>query len=219
MQSRYSLAVTVGAALILSACFDSNRRMGGYAGAGVDNSALNQQPAISGSPPRSIREGEAYDFMPSASDPDGDTLEFKISRKPGWATFDRATGRLSGTPDSEDVGNYTNIQISVTDGKVSAELPNFDVSVNQIAFGTATLSWTPPTENADGSTLTDLAGYRIYYGRNVDNLSETIVVNNPGLTMYVVENLWQAKWYFSITSVNSRGVESRRSPTATKTVS
>ncbi len=51
---------------------------------------------------------------------------------------------------------------------------NFDITVNQIALGSATLSWKPPTENADGSALTNLAGYRIYYGRNRDNLTESV---------------------------------------------
>ncbi|MGH8249946.1 MAG: putative Ig domain-containing protein [Steroidobacteraceae bacterium] len=217
MHSKIPLVVTTAAALVLSACFESdhrNRQVGGG-----NEPAANQQPTISGSPPPSIREGEAYDFMPTASDPDGHTLEFRINRKPRWASFDRATGRLTGTPDGGDVGSYTNIRITVTDGWASAELPDFDVRVDQIGFGTATLSWMPPTENADGSTLTDLAGFRIYYGRNVSNLTETVVVNNPGLTRFVVENLSQAKWYFSMTSVNSQGVESQRSPTATKTVS
>ena len=43
----------------------------------------------------------------------------------------------------------------------------------------------PPSENADGSVLTDLAGYRIYYGRNPDNLTQVVVLDNPGLTRYV----------------------------------
>jgi hypothetical protein len=30
--------------------------------------------------------------------------------------------------------------------------------------GQATLSWDPPTTNVDGTPLTDLAGYKVYYG-------------------------------------------------------
>ena len=81
------------------------------------SSALNQAPTITGAPPASILEGELYEFTPNASDPDGDDLEFSISRKPEWADFNRATGRLSGTPGAGDVGNFTNIVISVSDGK------------------------------------------------------------------------------------------------------
>lgn len=216
MQSILRLTTTFGTALLLSACFvdDDNRR----ADDGEDPTALNSAPTISGSPPPSILEGQPYEFTPTASDVDGDTLEFTIARKPSWASFDRTTGRLAGTPDSEDVGNFTNIGISVSDGTVSAALTAFDITVNQIALGQATLSWNPPTANSDGSTLTDLSGYRIYYGRNRDNLTEVVVLNNPGLTRYVVENLSPARWYFSMTSRNSEGVESVRSALAAKTI-
>jgi hypothetical protein len=218
MQSKLPLAWILGAALLLGGCFDEldddeSNHLGGGSG-----SALNQAPTIAGSPPANILEGEFYEFRPSASDPDGDTLEFSIARKPAWAQFDKASGRLWGTPGADDVGSFTNIGISVSDGKAKASLAEFDVSVNQIAAGAATLSWNPPTENADGSSLTDLAGYRIYYGRNRDNLTQTVVLNNPGLTRYVLENLTPARWYFSMTSVNDDGVESARSQVASKTI-
>jgi hypothetical protein len=215
MQSKFPLVCVLGAALILSACFESDDSKRN----GNGNIALNQAPTITGSPPPSILEGQSYEFIPTASDPDGDTLEFTIARKPAWASFDRATGRLWGTPATEDAGNFTNVGISVSDGTVSAALADFDITVNQIAVGSASLSWTPPTENADGSVLSNLAGYRIYYGRNASNLTETVVLTNAGLTRYVVDNLSPAKWYFSMTSVNSNGVESDRSGTASKTIS
>ena len=129
------------------------------------------------------------------------------------------TGRLTGTPGAADVGNFTNIAITVSDGEASAALSNFDITVDAVAFGTATLSWNPPTENIDGSALTDLSGYRIYYGRSETQLNRTVVIDNPGLTRYVVENLAQANWHFAMTSVNAEGVESRRSPTVRKTIS
>jgi hypothetical protein len=80
------------------------------------------------------------------------------------------------------------------------------------------LSWFPPTQNADGSALTDLAGYRIYYGRKVDALNQVITLRNPGLTRLVIEDLTSATWHFSMTSFNSSGTESERSPTVSKTV-
>ena len=179
----------------------------------------NQAPTISGSPTARIQEGIAFEFAPTASDPDGDTLEFTISRKPSWASFDGATGRIWGTPQAADVGNFTNIGISVSDGTDSAALPDFDITVDQISLGSFTLAWQPPTENVDGSTLTNLAGYRIYYGRSSNRLDQIITVSNPGLTRYVVENLASATWYFAMTAVNSAGTESGRSATASKTIS
>ena len=76
--------------------------------------------------------------------------------------------------------------------------------------GSATLSWYPPTENADGSYLDDLAGYRIYYGTNAKSLDLSITIDNPGLTRYVIENLSPAMWHFVMTSVNAKGAESSR---------
>jgi hypothetical protein len=91
--------------------------------------------------------------------------------------------------------------------------------VEQIASGTATLSWMPPTENTDGSALTDLAGYKVYYGRSPDSLTQVANIANAGLTTYVIENLSPATWYFSMTSYNSTGIESSRSTAVSKTIS
>jgi hypothetical protein len=215
MNLKLRLVGVLGVALLLSACFDLDSS--GHKN-GDGNTTLNQAPMITGAPSASILEGKLYVFKPDASDPDGDELEFSISRKPEWADFNPATGRLSGTPGAGDVGNFTNIVISVTDGKDTSNLAAFDISVNQIAVGQATLSWMPPTENADGSTLTDLAGYRIYYGTNPNNLNNVAVLNNPGLSRYVVENLTPARWHFTMTSVNSEGVESARSAATSKTI-
>jgi hypothetical protein len=222
MNSKLAVALVAVATFSLSGCFvdelDSDSKKGA-----VDNpdppAAVNQAPTIAGAPPRSVVEGEFYEFIPNAADPDGDTLEFSISRKPSWANFDRATGRLSGTPGADDVGNFTNIGITVSDGDEAASLSNFDITVDAIAMGSATLSWNPPTENVDGTALTDLAGFRIYYGRDETQLTRTVVVSNPGLTRYVVENLGPANWYFAMTSVNASGVESRRSPIVSKSIS
>jgi hypothetical protein len=77
--------------------------------------------------------------------------------------------------------------------------------------GTATLDWTPPTENSDGSSLTNLAGYTVYYGTSADTLTESVKISNPGLTAYTVSNLTSGTWYFAVTSYSSTGVESIRS--------
>jgi hypothetical protein len=224
--NKFPLALTIGFAVILGGCFEErgNNNFGsggtGTSGpGGEDPPAFNQAPTISGSPPPAVLEGEVYEFAPTASDPDGDSLTFRITRKPRWATFNPTTGQLSGTPQKEDVGNFTNIQISVSDGQLTASLKDFDVTVDQVAAGTVTLSWFPPTHNSDGTALTDLTGYRIYYGRNPHTLQRTIVLDNPGLSSYLVENLPPAVWHFAMTSVNSRGVESNRSSTVSKTIS
>ena len=80
------------------------------------------------------------------------------------------------------------------------------------------MSWTPPTENTDGSPLTDLAGYKIRYGTSPGNYNNTITINNPGLTSYLIDNLASADWYFVMTSFNASGIESSFSTEVSKTI-
>lgn len=86
-------------------------------------------------------------------------------------------------------------------------------------MGAATLSWNAPLANMDGSTLVNLAGFKIYYGRSADALDRAISVNNASISTYVVENLTSGTWYFGVAAVNSLGVESPLSNIASKTIS
>jgi hypothetical protein len=85
-------------------------------------------------------------------------------------------------------------------------------------IGNATLSWEAPTTDTNGGALTNLAGYRIYYGLNRSDLSETISVNTTGLQTYVVENLGTGTWYFAVRAVTNTGVESALSDVVSKTI-
>ena len=78
----------------------------------------------------------------------------------------------------------------------------------QVGSGSATLSWTPPMLNSDGSPLTDLASYKIYYGNESGNYHTSIQIDNPGMAIYVVEYLTPNTYYFVMTSINNNGIES-----------
>jgi hypothetical protein len=213
-------AVTLLGILTLSACNEDSES--GTApvkppdGGGGSGSA-NNAPTITGTPPASVKVGETYSFHPDASDSDGDTLTFSIQAKPSWASFDSATGALSGTPQAGDEGPYDDISIVVSDGWANDSL-DFAVTVNQHQPGSATLSWMSPTLNTDGSALTDLAGYRIHYGVTEGDYTEQIHVDNPGLTTYVVDDLSPNTYYFVVTAINVAGFESDFSAVAVVTV-
>ena len=171
----------------------------------------NSPPVISGTPATQAIVGSAYQFVPTATDPDGDTLTFSIANRPAWSAFNNTTGELSGTPSIGDTGNYSNIRISVSDGTETALLPAFAIDVIQSSNGTAELTWTAPTQNEDGTTLTDLAGFKIYYGTASGNYTSEITIDNPSVTTYLVENLAPNTYYFVATAVDSGGEESRYS--------
>ena len=180
----------------------------------------NSPPTITGTPPTSVEVGTNYSFLPTANDPDGDSLTFSIAGLPAWAAFDSTTGSLSGTPAVGDENVYSNIMIGVSDGEFTDSLGPFSIDVLSSGTGTGsvTLNWTAPTQNEDGSTLTDLAGYTIYWGTTPGNYTDTTTINNPGITTFTVDGLAPGTYEFVATSLNAAGIESTYSNPATKTV-
>lgn len=181
--------------------------------------AENRPPVISGAPSTSVDVGSEYSFRPTASDLDEDSLTWSIKGKPDWASFSRSTGELSGTPRTSDAGTHANIRISVSDGEATSEMTPFSITVRDPNAATAsvTIDWTPPTENEDGSTLTDLRGYRIYWGTTPGVHPNSVMVNDPGATQHVVGNLSPGTYEFVATAINSSGMESRVSNAITRT--
>jgi len=178
----------------------------------------NPPPTISGAPATSANAGTAYSFTPTASDPNGNALTFSIQNPPSWASFNTQSGNLSGTPGSGDAGTYSNIIISVSDGTSTASLAAFSIIVTQVANGSATVSWSAPTQNTDGSALTNLAGFNIYYGTSASNLNQSVQIANPGLTTYALGNLAPGAWYFAVNAYTTAGAESALSSIASKTI-
>jgi hypothetical protein len=179
-------------------------------------------PTISGTPTTTAQAGTAYSFTPNASSSSGKTLSFSIQNKPSWATFSIATGKLSGTPGSSDVATDANIIISVSDGTLSAALPAFTIKVAAAAgtptVGSATLHWAAPTQNTDGSALTNLTGYVISYGMSATMLSQTVSITSAATTSYTIQNLGAGTWYFAVTSQTAAGVQSTLSSVVSKTI-
>jgi hypothetical protein len=173
--------------------------------------AVTTSPSISGTPSGAVVADRAYSFTPTAADTDGGALTFSVQNAPSWATFNRGTGELSGTPTVANVGIFSKIILSVSDGTHIASLAQFSIAVTEMALGHATLTWVPPTQNTDGTALTNLAGYRIYYGNQANELTQTIQINTAGTTDYVIGNLTPGIWYFAISAFSSAQTESAES--------
>ncbi|MFC3031623.1 tandem-95 repeat protein, partial [Pseudoalteromonas fenneropenaei] len=95
----------------------------------VTVNSVNDIPIISGSATTSVNEDTSYQFTPSASDVESSNLSFSIANQPSWASFNTATGTLSGVPGNSDVGVYNGIVITVSDGVDTASLPAFSITV------------------------------------------------------------------------------------------
>ncbi len=83
-----------------------------------------------------------------------------------------------------------------------------------------TLSWSPPTENSDGSSLNDLAGYTLHYGTASQDYTGTIEITSPTETSYVVSDSTfpPGTYYFAISAYNAQQVSSSMSGEVSVTI-
>jgi len=196
-----------GAAVTSSAATSSST-----AASGQSNSA----PQISGTTVSSVKANDMFSFKPAATDVNGDALSFQIQNKPVWATFNTVTGQLSGKPTAENIGTFANIVISVSDGVATATLPAFSISVTKNAVNTATLSWTAPSQNTDGTAISDLAGYTIVYGTSQNALDQSVRIDNATASTWSMDNFPSGTYYFAVKAFTASGIESSLSGVVSK---
>jgi hypothetical protein len=83
-----------------------------------------------------------------------------------------------------------------------------------------TLSWSPPTQNSNGSSLTNLAGYTLHYGTASQDYTGSIEITSPTETSYVVSNsnFPPGTYYFAISAYNAQQVSSSLSSEVSVTI-
>jgi len=180
-------------------------------------STANHAPSISGQVVDSVRVGEAYDWKPTAADQDGDSLSFTAVNLPPWASLDPSSGQITGTPGQGDVGIYESITITVADAKQQSATAPFSITVIENG-AVASLQWETPASKQDGSPLDDLAGFRILYGRNSDDLDKSVLIGNASTTSYEFDSLSSGIWYFAVVAVSAGGLEGPPTTVASKSI-
>jgi len=198
---------------------------------------------LGGAPPTTVTVGDPYYYAPTVSQ-GGGPISFSIQGQPAWLSFDTQTGALAGTPAAADVGVSGGIIITAANSVNTVSVGPFSIEVDPApsptppptpapptpapptpgpptpapTTGSATLDWSPPTENADGSPLTNLAGYYVHYGTSDTSLTQTIDVADASATTYVVSGLTSGTYYFAVSAYNSLGFEGAWSNIAGKTL-
>lgn len=132
------------------------------------------------------------------------------SQSSSSAQSSSATAAVGSGPSS---GNSAANSAGSSDGSGSGTTAGNPPSVAGV-----TINWMPPTENTDGTALTNLAGYNIHYGTASGALTQTISISNPGIATYVVQNLTPGTYYFAVAAVNASGTESPLSAEVSATV-
>lgn len=165
---------------------------------------------VSGVPPETAVVGEPYEFVPTVANAILPDLQFAYINRPSWSESYRRSGAIMGTP--SEPGVFSDIQIEAWDGVhfgISAPFTITVVAPGSRSSGSVTLRWVRPTENIDGSALTNLAGYLIRYGTSAAALNARVRVESADSTTAEIENLSPGKWYFEVAGITDANLQGR----------
>lgn len=96
----------------------------------------NMPPVIDGEPAPSIEVGVDYFFKALSTDDPEQDLIYTIENAPSWMTLNQCSGEIFGTPLAENIGVFSDIQLSVSDGQYTSTLPSFSISVTPKVYKT-----------------------------------------------------------------------------------
>ncbi len=220
------MAALLAASIIVVGCSDDDSTTASNSTSGSTSSSTGSTapPApetitLQGTPPTTVEAEANYYFEPKRS-ASSSMVTFKATGLPTWAHLDSSTGALSGIPGLHDEGTSGHIVITASNDTSSTSMAPFVIKVTAPAAsnGSVLLSWQAPTENVDGTPISNLAGYHIYYGKDAEDLTSTITVNSASTTSYVVKGLEDGAYYFSVVAFNTDGLVSGKSNLADQMV-
>lgn len=159
----------------------------------------------------SIAKETTQQFTATGIYSDGTALD--LTAQVVWSASDTSVTTIStsGLAASVAAGSAT---ITAVFGSISGTTSLTVTSAT--TAGSATLAWDAPTTNIDGTPLTDLTGYKIYFGTSSGNYTSVIDVGN--ITTYTVSNLSSGTYYFAVRSYDASGIESDFSNEASKSI-
>jgi trimeric autotransporter adhesin len=132
----------------------------------------------------------------------------------GW-TGSLATGGAKATGAVNATTTYT---LSCTGTGGTATQSAIVAVTTSTSGGTATVTWVAPTINTDGTPVTNLSGYTIYYGTSQSDLTQSVVVSGAATLNYEVNGLASGTWYFAVAADASDGTQSAMSNVGSKTL-
>jgi hypothetical protein len=161
---------------------------------------------------RSIAAGSTQQFIATGTFSDSTTQD--LTAQVTWNSSNTGVSTISTSGLAAGAAGGT-VTITATSGSISGTATLTVTAVT--TTGSATLSWAAPATNTDGTALTDLAGYKIYYGTASSNY--TTVINVGNMLSYTINNLASGHtYYFAVTAYDSTGLESGYSAEASKTL-
>jgi hypothetical protein len=201
--------VTLLLALALASCGSGSATMGTSPAASQATSTLALAITSPTTAPSMVTTDSSLTLAGTAT---GDSAIVEIT----WQNDRGGSGTANGT-DAWQTGTIAlqlgdnRITVTATDTTGAKSALTIVVTRESGQTGSVTLSWSAPTARTDGSPLTNLAGYHIYYGRMSGTYDYSIKINNAGILTYVVDGLVAGDWYFAMDAYDTGNVASERS--------
>ncbi len=147
----------------------------------------NQSPTITSTPVTTVRQGLTYRYQITATDPEGEAINYALASSPAGMQIDTATGLLTWTPGVDQVGVH-GVEVTAFDSQANTSTQSYLLSVVTGTGNTPPHITSSPSGNAifeqayeydveaidpDGDALT----YRLVSappGMNIDSLTGLI---------------------------------------------
>ncbi len=120
----------VGQAIVVEVIVEDGR--GGMASQKMTlpvNDSANNPPMITSTPALSVFAGDAYQYVITAEDADGDAVRFELLEKPNGMKL--SNNQIDWAPSSAQAGNVYNVVIKATDARGAASTQTFGIAVNE----------------------------------------------------------------------------------------
>lgn len=132
----------------------------------------------------------------------------------GWSGSLAISGSKS-TPALTQTTTYT---LTCTGSAGTARQSTTVVVSTSSGNGAATLSWSAPTTNTNGTAVTPLTGYTVFYGTSPTNLTKSVAVSGANTLSYQITGLSSGTWYFAVAADAADGTQSALSKLGSKTI-
>lgn len=171
-----------------------------------DTPRNNQAPYFNGSLDALLQVNEEFEIQLKQFDADNDPLTYEFSNLPSWISYNVETGFLSGIPSINDINKYDNIRVSVSDGVDTIIAGPYTIEVVMSLYS-ASIEWTPVTQNQDNETISNIEGYKIMWGSNSGLYSSNIIVEGQNTSQTFIHRLKTGNYFFVMKALLPSGFE------------
>jgi hypothetical protein len=150
--------------------------------------------------PASIEQGQSATLSWTSTDADS------CVASNGWSGTRSTMGSLSVSPAATAIYTLT------CSGEGGSTSDSVTVTVNEPAPSgqDINLSWVAPAEREDGTpiSMSEIAGYKIYYGTSQGQYTTSIDINDGSAEGYTITGLPSGTYYIVVTTYDVDGLES-----------